>query len=99
MMAFPVEGLFVGLVVLGVILGGIGTVSYRRWNQLGAGALAAFALILGLGNSIAGIVGLATGAAPGDLGVPLWGTSANFFWAVASVPWLLFTLQLSLIHI
>ena len=92
-MESPVEALFVGLAVSGIVLGGIGYVSYRRWDQLGAGGLAAFALILGLGNSIAGIVGLTTGAAPGDLGVPLWGTSANFFWALAAVPWLLFTLQ------
>jgi len=91
-MSALVDGLFVLMAVSGLALCGAGLRSYWRWEQLGAGYLSAFAVILGAGNALAGGLGLLLGPTP-TTGAQPWGAAAIFSWAVASVPWLLFALQ------
>lgn len=88
-----VDGLFVLIILAGVALAVLGLVVYRRWDQLGVPALAAFAVILGLGSALSGAVGLFVGPGTDDLAMPEWGQLAIFAWAISSVPWLIFSLQ------
>jgi len=92
-MAPIVDGLFVVVTALGVCLCVLGYMSYRRWDQLGTGSLAAFAVVLGLGSVGAGSLGLVMGATPSEPGQPPWAQVAILFWALAAVPWVLFSLQ------
>ncbi|MEF8813864.1 MAG: ATP-binding protein [Halovenus sp.] len=92
-MVSAVDGLFAVVIGLGGFLCGLGYVSYRRWDQLGTGGLAAFAVVLGLGSVVSGLLGLVLGASPSEPAQPPWAQAAVFFWAVAAVPWLLFSLQ------
>lgn len=85
--------LFGVVVVAGLVLCGLGFYSYRRWDQLGTAALAVFAVVLGFGSAFSGVVGLVDGPDLGGIGTPVWGQFAILFWALASVPWLLFALQ------
>jgi signal transduction histidine kinase len=86
------DWLFLLITLSGAGLCGLGVLSYRRWDQLGVVNLTAFTVILGVGNVLAGGLGLVLGPTPTE-GAQPWGAAAIFFWAVASVPWLLFTLQ------
>lgn len=92
-MVSAVDALFVVVVLAGVALCGLGYLSYRRWDQLGVGALAAFAVILGCGHILGGVLGFAVGPTSTDPGAPLWSQTALIAWAIAAVPWLLFTVQ------
>ena len=92
-MVSTLDLLFGVVVAAGLVLGGLGYVTYRRWDQLGATSLAVFAVVLGLGSAFSGVVGLVDGPDIGTIGTPVWGQFAILFWALASVPWLLFALQ------
>ena len=92
-MVSALDLLFGVVVVAGLVLGGLGFVCYRRWDQLGTASLAVFAVVLGFGSAFSGVVGLVDGPDIGTIGTPVWGQFAILFWALASVPWLLFALQ------
>lgn len=92
-MGILLDGLLVLITLSGGALCLVGIGAYRRWDQLGVGALAAFATILGIGNVVSGILGLAIGPGAGNASLPLWGQLAIFFWAASAVPWMLFSLQ------
>lgn len=88
-----VDALFVVVVLAGLTFAGLGYVIFRRWTQLGAPSLAAFAVVLGLGSAASGLLGVVVGPGADELGMPAWGQLAIFVWALSSVPWLVFCLQ------
>jgi signal transduction histidine kinase len=92
-MVSVLEMLFGVVVVAGLVLCGLGFYSYWRWDQLGTTALAVFAVVLGFGSAFSGVVGLVDGPGLGAIGTPVWGQFAILFWALSSVPWLVFALQ------
>ncbi len=85
------DALFGVIILAGLALAGTGYSCYRRWDHLGVTALAWFAIILGIGFVLSGAVGILYGT--GGDGQPVWIRLGYVFWAVATVPWFLFTLQ------
>ncbi|WP_336326683.1 ATP-binding protein [Halovenus sp. HT40] len=90
-MITPVDVLFGTAIVAGVVLVGLGYLLSRRSEPLGVSPLAGFAVVLGLGAVVSGLLGL-VGADPDPTTMPLWAQIGLFFWAVATVPWFLFAL-------
>ena len=92
-MVGAVDGLFGVVILLGSSLCVLGWESDRRWDQLGTTALAAFAVLLGLGGVASGVVGLLVGSGAEEIGQPLWTQLALFLWALSAVPWVLFAVE------
>lgn len=92
-MVSAVDVLLGVIVVAGFALAAFGYACERRWDQLGGRALATFAVVLGLGNVISGVLGVVLGTGTRATAMPPWAQAVIFFWAVSTVPWLLFALQ------
>jgi signal transduction histidine kinase len=87
-----IDGSFALVAAVGVALCGLGAVIHRRRDQLGDSGLAAYAVVFGLGGVVVAALGLVFG--PADTPVqPTWAAAGFLFWAVAAVPWFLFTVQ------
>jgi len=93
MMVAPVDIVFGLIIAVGAVLSGLGYYSYRRCDQLGVTALAAFAAVLGLGALFGGLLGLFIPARLEDPDLLLWGQLSVLFWGLSAVPWLVFSLQ------
>ncbi|PSP28290.1 hypothetical protein BRC65_02525 [Halobacteriales archaeon QH_2_65_14] len=93
MMVAPVDIVFGLIIAVGAVLSGLGYYSYRRCDQLGVTALAAFAAVLGLGALFGGLLGLFIPSRLEDPDLLLWGQLSVLFWGLSAVPWLVFSLQ------
>jgi PAS domain S-box-containing protein len=92
-MVAPVDGLFGVSLLAGVCLCWIGGHAVREFDALGVRSFAAFAVVLGLGGILTGVVGIAGWGFPGEVTTPLWVQVSIVFWALSMVPWFTFALQ------
>lgn len=86
-----VDVLFAVGILVGLVLCLLGFYSYRRFDELGVVAFAAFAAVLGLGAIAGGVAGIA-GFDFGN-GFPLWVQVLILFWSVSALPWAIFAVQ------
>lgn len=85
------DALFVVVVCSGAVLVALGYFLRQRAEPPGVGFLAAFAVVFGLGAAISAAVGI--WRTPSDPTVsPLWTQLGLVSWALATVPWFLFSL-------
>ena len=89
-MTTTVSVLFGSVIIAGLVLCLIGISSYRRWEVPGTRSFAVFGVVLGVGLALSGVTGVAFGADVGD-GQSRWVVVGFLGWALASVPWLVFT--------
>ncbi|MFB6107628.1 MAG: ATP-binding protein [Haloplanus sp.] len=93
-MALPLrDGIFLVAAVSGVWLCWLGLYSYRRWRVPGIVPFAAVSVILGC-SAIAGtLFAIAWGATVPETVVPRWSDIGLVGWAIAMIPWFVFSLQ------
>ncbi|MFT4946759.1 MAG: PAS domain S-box-containing protein [Natronomonas sp.] len=82
---------FGAVILAGTVLIALGYSLSRRSEPLGVAPLAAFAVILGLGSVISGLLGIFRGTVDPAV-MPLWSQIGLVIWALATVPWVLFSL-------
>ncbi len=93
-MASPLaDGLFAVATLSGGLLCLLGLYCYKRWDEPGVGAFAAFSTLLGIGGIVGGLVGVFVGGAEVTDQMPPWMGIAFLFWGLSTVPWLLFAVQ------
>ncbi|ERG87942.1 MAG: histidine kinase-, DNA gyrase B-, and HSP90-like ATPase [halophilic archaeon J07HX5] len=91
-MISTVGALFVSVTIAGVVLCLIAISSYRRCEAPGTRSFGVFGVVLGVGFALSGVVGVVFGV---DVrgGQSQWVSVGFLGWALASVPWLVFTAQ------
>jgi len=86
-----------GFLVVGILAGGIlcwlGYRVYRMPDRLGRPPFVGFAVVLGTGCLVTGLLGFLPSAISIDVSGPIWPQIPMWFWVFATFPWFVFAVQ------